>query len=94
MSGIPPLFESIRVMNPGLKRPSGPARAGFLAALLAGLLPLIAALLLALIAGTIVYALARVVSGVLTAIGVRPASPSELPTAPIEPERENVRVRR
>jgi len=94
MNGAPPFFESIRVMNPGLKRPSGPVRAGLLAAVIAGAVPLVAALLLALIAGVLVYAVVTAVSRVLTTVGLQSnAESNPVDTAP-EPERENVRVRR
>ena len=94
MSRMPPLFESIRIMNPGLARPSGPARYGLLAAVLAGALPLIAALLLAAIAGTLVYLLATAITRLLSAVGIEARDRPADPTAPPEPERENVRVRR
>lgn len=94
MSRVPPLFESIRVMNPGLPRPTGPARAGLLAAVIAGVVPLIAALLLALIVGAAVYLVATAITRLLSAVGIRTGSPAGASTAPPEPERENVRVRR
>lgn len=92
MSRVPPLFESIRVMNPGFKRPSGPARAGLLTATLVGVLPLLAVLLVALVAGVLVYALATAVARVFTALGLQPSA--QAAAAPPEPERDNVRVRR